>query len=83
MNHADALADGVRRRRDAHRATVDADLALVWLLHPVQDLHERGFSGAIFAKQSQDLPALNVEVDVIVRQDARKLLDDAVARPAE
>ncbi|GAB3152339.1 hypothetical protein GCM10027161_53690 [Microbispora hainanensis] len=76
MDHADARGDGVGGGVEAHGRPVDADLALVWALHPVQDLHQRGLPRAVLAYEGVDVPLGDAEVDVAVGDDSREPLGD-------
>ena len=49
-HHADAELAGFLRVAHLHRFAIDEDLALVWLYRTIDDLHQRGFTRAIFAK---------------------------------
>ena len=55
------------------------DLALVGLVEPVEDVHQRRLAGAVLAEERVHLAAADVEVDVVVGDDARELLADARA----
>lgn len=76
VDHADAHGDGVGGGVEAHGRPVDADLALVWALHPVQDLHQRGLPRAVLAYEGVDVPLGDAEVDVAVGDDSREPLGD-------
>ena len=47
------------------------------LVEPVEDVHQRRLAGAVLAEQRVHLAAAEVEVDVVVRDDAREALRDA------
>ena len=63
-----------------------SDLALVRVVEAVQDVHQRGLAGAVLAEQRVHLAAAEIEVDVVVREDAREALGDPLeledGRPA-
>ena len=61
---------------DAHGLAVDQDLALVRVVEPVQDVHQRRLAGAVLAEQRVHLAAPEIEVDVVVGDDAGKALGD-------
>ena len=50
------------------------DLALVGPVEAVEDVHQRRLAGAVLAEQRVHLAAAEVEVDVVVRDDAGKAL---------
>ena len=56
---------------------VDADLAVVGLLHAVEDLHQRRLAGAVLPDEGVDGARADGEVDVVVGDDAREALADA------
>ena len=56
---------------------VHQDLARVGPVEPGEDVHQRALAGPVLAEQSVDLAGPQVEVDVVVREDARERLDDA------
>ena len=72
MHHADTGLQCVKGRIKGDFFTIDEDVAAVAAgfpddVHTEQDLHQRGFTRAVFACQAQDLTSLQGEVDV--RQD--------------
>jgi hypothetical protein len=76
VDHADAGSDRVARAAERHRPVVNQDLALVGLVEPVQDIHERRLAGAVLAEQPVNLTGLHEQVDVLVRDHAREALGD-------
>ena len=54
-----------------------ADLALIRLHQPVQDVHQRGLAGPVLAEQAADLAGGDPEVDVVVGHEAAEALRDA------
>ena len=64
------------RRQVVHRLVAHEDAPVVGRLLPRQDLHQRGFSSAVFAEQNVDLARQQVERDVIQGPYARILLAD-------
>ena len=52
------------------------DLARVGLVEPVEDVHQRRLAGAVLAEQRVHLAARELEVDVVVRDDAGEHLRD-------
>ena len=52
------------------------DLAGVRLVEPVEDVHQRRLAGAVLAEQRVHLAAAELEVDVVVGDDARERLRD-------
>ena len=76
-HHADAQPAGARRIGDDGLHPLPQDLAGIGVQHAVDDLHQRGFAGAVLAQQRMDLARLQDEIDAVVRQTARKALGDA------
>ena len=66
------------RRADLDRFPVDQDLALVRAVEAVEDVHQRGLAGAVLAEERVHLASPQVEVDVVVRDDAWETLRDAL-----
>ena len=77
VDHADAAGDRVGGSGDLDRLAVEQDLALVRRRQPVEDVHQRRLAGAVLAEQGVDLARPDVEVDVVVGDDARIALGDA------
>src|SRR5262249_24586258 len=69
-------ADRILGRRERDGLPVEQDLALVWPVQAVEDVHQRRLAGAVLAQQGVHLAALQVEIDVVVRDDAGKALRD-------
>ena len=67
----DALGDA-----EAHGLSLDQDLALVGVVEPVEDVHQRRLAGAVLAEQCVHLALEQVEADVVVRDDPREALRD-------
>ena len=77
VHHPDPCVDRVVRRAELDRLAVEQDLALVGPVEPVEDVHQRRLAGAVLAEEGVHLAAAQVEVDVVVREDAREALRDA------
>ncbi|MPM51890.1 hypothetical protein SDC9_98641 [bioreactor metagenome] len=74
MHHADAQGDGLAGSGDLHRLALPDDLPLLRMVQPIENVHQGGFSRAVFSQQSMDLPRRNGEIDVIHRPQAREVL---------
>ncbi len=77
VHHADAVADRLARRADAHGLAVDADFACVGFVEAVEDRHQRRLAGAVLADDAVDDAALDDEIDVLVGVDRAEALVDA------
>ena len=69
---------GIGRRAEPEGRTIDQDFALAGVGHARGDLDERGFAGAVLAKNSVDLAGIGLEVDIRQRGDAAVALGDAL-----
>ena len=83
VHHADPHADRLARRADVHRLAAEEDLALVGLVEPVEDVHERGLPRAVLPEQGVHLTATQVEVDAVVRDERAEALGDALQLEGE
>ena len=77
MDHVDPARDCVRRAGDRRLPAVEQDYSLVRSGKAVEDIHQRRLAGAVLAEQRVDLAWPDLEVDVIVGDDARVALRDA------
>ena len=77
VDHADAVVDRHVGRVDAQGSPVQADLALVRVVEAVEDAHERRLARPVLAEERVHLALDEVEVDVVVRDDAGEPLRDA------
>ena len=59
VHHADAVGDRVVRAVHAHRLAVDADLAGIGAIEPVEDAHQRRLAGAVLADDAGDRALLD------------------------
>ena len=62
---------------ELHRLAAQDDLALVGLIQPVQDVHQRALASAVLAQQHVDLARLLGKRHVVVGQHAGEALGDA------
>jgi hypothetical protein len=76
-HHTNAVLPSLAWRVDADRNTCTADRTGVWLIETVQDFHQGALASAIFAQDSVDLAAIDVEVDVVIGQNMGKALGNA------
>ena len=76
MHHTNARSNSVTRAFKCHGLTVDDDLSLVRLVHPVQDVHQRGLSRAVFSEQGMDVPLLDRQIDRVVSSERAKPFRD-------
>ena len=66
VNHADALVDGIVRRVDYDLLAVDKDFTFVWLVKPIEDVHQSGLASAVLTQKRQNLAFMEGQVDMIV-----------------
>ena len=76
MDHTHTQGDGIVWISDIRSLPAHIDLALIGGIEAIEDVHERAFTGAILPQQAQDLPFLQGQIDVIVRQHTGKPLGD-------
>src|SRR5579883_587108 len=69
MHHADAKRNGVAWARDVRQLAIDIDFTGIWAQQTVEDVHQRGFAGAVLADQRVNLPLLHSEAHIIVGND--------------
>ncbi|OPZ14860.1 MAG: hypothetical protein BWZ10_01827 [candidate division BRC1 bacterium ADurb.BinA364] len=67
VHHADAQRHGFGGRMDPRRRAEDFDFAGVHPEHPEQDVHQRGFAGAVFSQQGVDFALGQLEMDAAQR----------------
>ena len=73
VNHADALGDHVFGVEVLHALAANIDVAGGRGLDAVQNIHQRGFTGAVFTDQGENLAAPDLQTDVVIRQNAGEL----------
>ena len=76
VDHGQPGEHGIARVVEADRLAVDADLPLVRVVQPKEDVHQGRFAGAVLAEQGVDLALAHGELDPIVGDDAGEPLDD-------
>src|SRR5260370_3146908 len=77
MHHADAVADRLLRRADAHRLAIDADFTRVGLIEAVENRHQRRFAGAVLADDAVYDASLDSKIHVLVGMNRAETLVDA------
>ena len=55
----------------------DVDFSFVGLHEPVEDLHQRRFTSAVFAENGVDLTCPHLEVDLVIGDDPWESLGDS------
>ena len=75
--HADAHSDGIPRRVESYRFSVDAYRALIGAVQPIEDVHEGGFPGSVLAQEAQNFSGGDGEVDVAIGGNSMKGFEDA------
>ena len=59
------------------RIPVDQYFTRIRFVQPVQDVHQRGLAGAVFAQQGVDFSLAQVEIYLVIGQHTRELFGDA------
>ena len=67
VHHSDARRHRVARAPEMLHLAADDDLALVWLVQPVEHVHEGGFAGTVLAQQGVNLSGSHLNGDAVVR----------------
>ena len=73
-----ATQQGLARRVDANALAAQPDLALVRVVEPVEDVHQGRLPRSVLAEKRVHLAVLELEVDVVVGDDPREALGDAL-----
>ena len=66
MNHADSILIGIARAADIYLLAVDKNLALVGIINPREDVHQRRLSAAVFAKKRKNLAFAHIKRDMVI-----------------
>src|SRR5690606_15676721 len=74
----DSMRDGAGGRTEANGPVVDQDRTGIWLVKPVEDLHQRCFAGSVFAQQRVDFVRLHGQINLIVRQQRAEAFGNAL-----
>ncbi len=72
VNHPDPGVDPVARGVEGDGLPVDLELPLVGAVETGEDVRERALAGAVLAEQRVHLTLERLEVDAVVRDDARE-----------
>ena len=78
VDHPDPGVDRVARRREVDLLAVERDRALVRAVEAGEDVREGRLPRAVLAEQRVHFAGRGLEVDVVVRDDAREPLRDAL-----
>ena len=76
MDHADAQLYCVAGRLHLYAASIDQNFALGRLIEAVDNVHQGGLAGPIFAEQGQYLAATERQIDLLVGDDSGEELGD-------
>ena len=76
VHHAHAGVERIPRRMEVHLLAIELDLALVRAVEPGEDVRECRLPRAVLPEQGVHLADPRLEVDVLVRDDAREALRD-------
>ena len=80
VHHPDPGVERVLRRRERDGPPEELDLALVGVVEAGEDVRERALPRAVLAEQRMHLADGRLEVDGVVRHDAREPLRDPTHR---
>ncbi len=77
VHHANPGSQRVGRAANRHGMPLDANLAGIRAVHAEQDVHQRGFAGAVLAEQPQDFTMMEGEIDGSIGVHRAEALVDA------
>ena len=77
VHHADPGGDGVVGAADIAHLAIDADLAAIGLIEPVEDRHQRGLARAVLADDAVDRARPDLQRNVLVGLDRPERLGNA------
>ena len=72
VDHGDAQVEGSLGRVDMHGLAVYQHMTLFRQIKPGEDVHQRGFAGAVFPQQGMNFTLIDRQIDAVVCQDAGK-----------
>ena len=78
MDDGNAAGLSLTGGADLHRLAINADGTAVAAVYPAENLHQRGFAGAVLPHQGVDFAAGNGKVDLFQHADRAKSLADAL-----
>jgi hypothetical protein len=78
MDHPDSQPDRILGRTQVDGLAVDAYLAQIGPIDPIQDIHQTRFTGAILSKHGMDRRLVDIEHDLIECAECAECLGNAV-----
>ena len=78
VHHSNSCIHGFTRACEGDFLAIKENATFVWLIQPIEKVHECGLAGTIFAKQGMNLPRLNDQGNVVVCDNRTKLLGHAL-----
>ena len=78
VHHADAQLDGLGRGLNADRFPMEVDGTLRGLIQTEQHVHQRAFTGAVFAQKRVHFAFAYIEIDVSVGIDVTEFFGDVL-----
>ncbi len=77
VDHANPCADGITGFLNLEALPADQNLPFVRGIESIENVHEGGLAGAVFAQQGVYLAWVQIQVYMIVRQNTGEALSDA------
>ena len=65
VNHGDAFFQGIHGVVDGYGLTIDFNLPFIHLIDTKHTLHQRGFTGTVFAHQGVNLTGMKLQLGMI------------------
>ena len=76
VNHTNSLGNRIGGAGDCGFFLSDKNLAFGGLVKAIQNIHQGGFSGSVFAKQGVDFTFFEGQIDIVVGEYAGELFGD-------
>src|SRR4051794_32040651 len=77
MNHAKTGIDRVPRPMESGWTSVNQGFALIRVVEPEEDVHQRRFARTVFTEERVNFAMGNAEIDAVVRNHAGESFDDS------
>jgi hypothetical protein len=77
MDEANPKPNRIVDRMNLNRRAFDSDFPSIRLIKPAKDFHQRRFPCAVFAKQGDDFRGVDLKINRVQRDNARKAFANA------
>jgi hypothetical protein len=76
MYHPQALSDGIMGGSKSHRLAAQQNLSRIRLVQAIQDIHQGGLTGPVFAQECMNFALAQVEIDASIGENTGESLGD-------